>query len=358
MSEFDNAVKGLDAAREAQKKVDELEGGLDDLRKKNKGRSGRYSKADNKKKAALDVQLRTAREGFTETAVRSKERTDAEHLDSVRSNAAHHAAAEHGPLGNPSSKVALPSSSCPASNDGSGAGTSAAAAAGAGGAAARDATVRTGSSEDEKYDIAFTLKQFNKAPPGHKKFLNDKILPFLKDKNKLVGRGNLVFNPPDPLMKGQECYLGAMVTYVFAPGMFYEACGNPNCPTCESHVNVISKGIGIAGCRLFDLDGAWLLPQRLQCTACKKSNVGCDQQDKVRYNFNSSDPDSVRLFQQRAPGIPIPFVVTSKGGLMTHTLADLLKATCTKCTICGNSAIQCRRISSRQPGSRFNSCIG
>ena len=72
----------------------------------------------------------------------------------MRSNARHHAAAEHGPRGNPSSKVTLPSSLCLASGEGSGAG---ARAAGAGVTDGRGAAIQTESGEDEGDDIKFSL---------------------------------------------------------------------------------------------------------------------------------------------------------------------------------------------------------
>ena len=260
------------------------------------GRSGRYSKADTEKMAALQDEYDRTRRFLGKNdddpdAVSIGKKNDEAPMVEIAKLAVHHAAIP--PLPRGKAKGGGSSTVAGANNKQAGVSVGAVPVFGGGdrahdgdsdeedageddvAAVAAAAVAALDDGGDEVDDaLAAAIQRFTETPPGHLKYVKDKIEPMLsrEGKKKLLARENPTkFDPPErPKTAGDEWYHGAMSVTLYSPHHFDKKKEQMPCPICLLSTNVKANGWLLPGRRVLGVEGSsWIISQRLLCKTCK-----------------------------------------------------------------------------------------
>ena len=177
--------------------------------------SGRWKQADQKKKDALEANLKLLRSGVLPSERQAAQRASAADVqESARQNAAHHAASQPPPAGRPAASAAGGSSS---------------AAGSSGGAAGRASDDGVPDHDDGEEDDELRRANYYAVSAQQRAFNEQKTRDFVKQAANLP---HAYFDPPDVSKSGcGPKVIGVGRVHVHAPHLFL-GYAKPPCPTC------------------------------------------------------------------------------------------------------------------------------
>ena len=299
---------------EISRLINECEQKLADLHHKHSreggGRgSGRWKKADQNSKDALEGNLKLLRNGVLPNERRATERASAASVqEGAQANAEHHAARQPAPSGRPSTKG------------------SSSAAGGSGATADRASDDDVPDHDDGEESDALRKANYYAVSAQQKAFNEEKTRHFIKT---AANQLHAYIEPPDVSKSGcNPAYIGVGKLHVHAPHL-YLGFAKPPCPTCgwKSVANDTVKSWGICPARRVYATETdeWVAGQLMLCTVCKQGSDRLkrewkelqdyyedDEFSEVKeaeaawkaktYTYRSYNKDSLKLYAERYPG--------------------------------------------------------